>query len=107
MSYKLLLCEWGLEKYIEKFEDEEIDDESFPFLEKEKISDLFPKVGPYSKFIRLYNNWIHDKENNEPASTPVCTLLNLIKKIIVNYLKMKINKSLLFSKFIFQMIKGQ
>ncbi|XP_043462788.1 uncharacterized protein LOC122498867 [Leptopilina heterotoma] len=85
MSYKLLLCEWGLEKYIEKFEDEEIDDESFPFLEKEKISDLFPKVGPYSKFIRLYNNWIHDKENNEPASTPVNNALQLKSDIEGTY----------------------
>ncbi|XP_030591891.1 nuclear GTPase SLIP-GC-like [Archocentrus centrarchus] len=44
------LIEWDLKKWIDKFEDEEITEESFYELNDELIDKLIPKVGPGLKF---------------------------------------------------------
>ncbi|XP_026181787.1 nuclear GTPase SLIP-GC-like [Mastacembelus armatus] len=44
------LTEWGLSQWIEKFEDEGIDEESLYCLRDQEISELIPKVGPRAKF---------------------------------------------------------
>ncbi|KAM8723462.1 nuclear GTPase SLIP-GC-like [Acanthopagrus schlegelii] len=44
------LTEWGLSEYIQKFEDEGIDEESFYCLDFQDIANLIPKVGPRAIF---------------------------------------------------------
>uniref|UniRef100_UPI003AAF7544 nuclear GTPase SLIP-GC-like n=1 Tax=Centroberyx gerrardi TaxID=166262 RepID=UPI003AAF7544 len=44
------LSEWGLSKWIHRFEDEGIDKESFLSLEESEITALIPKIGPARKF---------------------------------------------------------
>ncbi|XP_031350570.1 uncharacterized protein LOC116176215 isoform X3 [Photinus pyralis] len=55
MDYKKLLEAWGMSNYIEAFEDDGIDDESFPILDSETIAKLFPKSGPRLIFKKKYN----------------------------------------------------
>ncbi|XP_062421839.1 nuclear GTPase SLIP-GC-like [Pungitius pungitius] len=44
------LTEWGLRKWIERFEEEEVDRESFYCLDDQQIAKLIPKLGPQAKF---------------------------------------------------------
>nr|XP_040045927.1 nuclear GTPase SLIP-GC-like [Gasterosteus aculeatus aculeatus] len=44
------LTEWGLLEWIETFEEEGVDEESFYSLEDQEIAELIPKVGPRSRF---------------------------------------------------------
>ncbi|KAM8845853.1 LOW QUALITY PROTEIN: nuclear GTPase SLIP-GC-like [Spinachia spinachia] len=44
------LTEWGLLEWIQKFEEEGVDEESFYLLDDREICELIPKVGPRSTF---------------------------------------------------------
>ncbi|XP_060921715.1 nuclear GTPase SLIP-GC-like isoform X3 [Labrus mixtus] len=47
---KRKLTEWRLSDWIENFQDQGIDEESFYLLDKDDIKDLITKVGPRAKF---------------------------------------------------------
>ncbi|XP_077270239.1 uncharacterized protein LOC143901682 isoform X2 [Temnothorax americanus] len=61
------LTEWNLEKYIHVFEDEEIDNEDFLDLAPEKINQIFPKAGPYSRFMKNFKKLKEENDNDLAA----------------------------------------
>ncbi|XP_071574677.1 uncharacterized protein [Temnothorax nylanderi] len=61
------LKEWNLEKYIHVFEDEEIDNEDFLDLAPEKINQIFPKAGPYSRFMKNFKKLKEENDNDFAA----------------------------------------
>ncbi|XP_062421819.1 nuclear GTPase SLIP-GC-like isoform X3 [Pungitius pungitius] len=64
------LTEWGLQVWIEKFEDEGVDEESFYNLEDQEIAELIPKVGPRTKFKkRLKLLKVHKEQNTANPDT--------------------------------------
>ncbi|CAH0556701.1 unnamed protein product [Brassicogethes aeneus] len=56
MNFEKHLSEWGLSSYIEIFQDEGIDDESFTLLDEETINKIFSKSGPRLKFKKYFSN---------------------------------------------------
>ncbi|KAL0993425.1 hypothetical protein UPYG_G00107700 [Umbra pygmaea] len=45
------LTKWDLSKWIQNFEDEEIDEEGFMLLTETDVNNLIPKIGPQRKFM--------------------------------------------------------
>ncbi|XP_039467052.1 nuclear GTPase SLIP-GC-like [Oreochromis aureus] len=59
------LIEWDLQKWMDKFEDEEITQESFYELNDELIDKLIPKVGPGLKFKKRFKQLKEKQSANE------------------------------------------
>ncbi|XP_038556385.1 nuclear GTPase SLIP-GC-like isoform X1 [Micropterus salmoides] len=64
------LSEWGLSEWIERFEDEEIDEEIFHCLDDKEIANLIPKIGPRSIFKTKLK--FLQKEQNTTNQETVC-----------------------------------
>ncbi|XP_055752750.1 nuclear GTPase SLIP-GC-like [Salvelinus fontinalis] len=58
------LTEWNLSDLIQRFEDEEIDEESFLFLKEKDFINLIPKIGPRSAFRNKHKEFL--KKQNQP-----------------------------------------
>ncbi|KAJ8909351.1 hypothetical protein NQ315_014971 [Exocentrus adspersus] len=70
-EYKLLLKQWGLEKFISRFEDEGITDESFYLLDEETVQTIFDKKGPLLIFRKRYRD-LHntiDRQSDTSSNT--------------------------------------
>ncbi|CAH0559341.1 unnamed protein product [Brassicogethes aeneus] len=63
MTWKELLVEWNLEKYISNFEEEEIDENSFFLLENSSLEKIIPKIGPRLFFLNKIKN--HQNKVNQ------------------------------------------
>ncbi|XP_054709519.1 uncharacterized protein LOC129219219 [Uloborus diversus] len=59
---KSLLEDWNLSEFASNFENEGIDEYSFPLLDEETIRLLIPKAGPRLKFLKLFRT-THTAEN--------------------------------------------
>ncbi|XP_030263097.1 nuclear GTPase SLIP-GC-like isoform X2 [Sparus aurata] len=65
------LTEWGLSEYIQKFEDEGIDEERFYCLDFQDIAHLIPKVGPSAIFKKRLM-LLKEEENTSSNDSPPC-----------------------------------
>ncbi|XP_036797610.1 nuclear GTPase SLIP-GC isoform X3 [Oncorhynchus mykiss] len=68
------LTEWNLSDLIQRFEDEEIDEESFLFLKEKDFINLIPKIGPRSRFRKQHKAFLKkqkqpDNDKNIQAAT--------------------------------------
>ncbi|XP_018576806.2 uncharacterized protein LOC108915301 [Anoplophora glabripennis] len=61
-NYKIKLSEWGLDTFIENFEAEGIDDESFNLLDDQTIKALIPKVGPRLIFKNRFKTFLDESQ---------------------------------------------
>ncbi|XP_064843129.1 nuclear GTPase SLIP-GC-like isoform X3 [Oncorhynchus masou masou] len=52
------LTEWNLSDLIQRFEEEEIDEEGFLCLEETDLINLIPKTGPRSRFRKKHNTFL-------------------------------------------------
>ncbi|XP_029629036.1 nuclear GTPase SLIP-GC isoform X2 [Salmo trutta] len=59
-----ILTEWNLSDLIQRFEDEEIDEESFLFLKEKDFINLIPKIGPRSAFREKHKAFL--KKQKQP-----------------------------------------
>nr|XP_046271745.1 uncharacterized protein LOC124073511 [Scatophagus argus] len=58
------LTEWQLTDFIERFKEEEIDEESFRLLDEATINQLIPRAGPRLKFLKQFRGLV------EPTVVP-------------------------------------
>lgn len=71
---KSILTEWGMENYIETFNEEQIDEEAFRLLDDNTIMSLLKKAGHVLKFKKkfqqflLIDNWV---DRNEQSTSTV------------------------------------
>ncbi|CAB1342446.1 unnamed protein product [Coregonus sp. 'balchen'] len=72
------LTEWNHSDLIQRFEDEEIDEEGFLSLEETDLINLIPKTGPRSRFRKKYNTFLKvtgEMVNQEPCQKAIKTPL--------------------------------
>ncbi|XP_056102916.1 uncharacterized protein LOC130082154 [Rhinichthys klamathensis goyatoka] len=77
------LINWNLECLIEKFADEQIDDDSFLLLDENTIATLIPKIGVRLKFLKHFKELKFNSipphssiapENTQPSTSPENTV---------------------------------
>ncbi|KAL0993420.1 hypothetical protein UPYG_G00107630 [Umbra pygmaea] len=79
------LTKWNLSKFIQNFEDEEINEEGFLLLTEKNIEQLIPKMGPRTIFTKKHKELVkkqqtlsNDDENIQVATSSLASIIKIM-----------------------------
>ncbi|KAL7295782.1 hypothetical protein TKK_0010833 [Trichogramma kaykai] len=76
------LKEWGLDKYIEDFEENEIDEEALKVLTEDLIRSIFKKAGPIAKFLNRWKAEFSINNGEKSTNSTISSPEELVTKVL-------------------------